>query len=139
MGNTLPHPSTASAGLTVFPATQCDTGLWPTSQRGIMERSDTERLCQDLLQSAGQDGHITTSLAFLMPGKSLLWKREICRKISWSGIHPAGQGLTLSSRERQVILCNELGTVKAHRNVELCTLTRAHLTIMGCPASDRVL
>lgn len=102
-----------------------------------MERSDTERLCQDFLQPAGQGGHLMTPLAFLMPGNSLLSKHGIYRKISRSGIHSAGQGLTLSSCERQVILCDELGTVKAHRNVELCTLTRAHLTIMGCPASNR--
>lgn len=100
MGNTLPHPLTASAGLTVSPATQCDTGLWPTSQREIMERSDTERLCQDLLQSAGQGGHITTSLAFLMPGKSLLWKRGYVEKY-------LGQGFTQLVRDSPSLLVRD--------------------------------
>ena len=45
------------------------------------------------------------------------------------------QGFTLSSHERRVNLYIELGTAKAHGNVELHTLARAHLTIMGSPLS----
>ena len=144
MGNAQPHPPTGSARLTVSPATQCDMGLCLTSRKEITDRSDPERLRQplcawDFLQLAGQGCPVMTSLAFLMPGKSPLWKHGICGKTAWSGIHPAGQGLTRSSCERRVNLYHEWGTAKVHGNMELRTLTRPHLTIMGFPSSDRAL
>lgn len=117
----------------LYPATQCHMGCDPQE---VMERFDSESPGQPLwawhfLQSAEQGCSAALSLMFLMSAITLLYKHRISGKPAWSGIHSAGLELSLSSHERQMNLYHELGSVKVHGNVELHTLTRAHLTIVG--------
>lgn len=100
MCNAQPHPPTGSAGLIVSPATQCDMGLWLASQKEIIERFHSERLCQplcawDFLQAAGQGGHIVDFSGIPDARKESagetwdMWKSSLVRDSpSWLGTHP---------------------------------------------------